>query len=452
MSDPGDPVGGGANLLAALALPAHDAARAMARRIVTSVLRRAPTRRTRPDAAIGRRLPAWTPLLLRWARKAVLVAGRVREAGARAFTTGPGAKSHWHFHAAAPRVRETGPVAARTADPSGARQQAGRTNPPSPDRAHRAPGASVDALNGGGDARRKYGAANVRRAARAGVDLVYIAAFQYRAGADAWSAPHVPRTGAIVDGPRWPGRVPAPVRWVRADGAGNAARTPQSHEARSLRTGDPASRGALAGVQLRRASGGAPAGIPITPRLMASRPPMRTAVAQVPGGQSPRAPARQRCRDWPPAACGQATRILPWAGWNGAVARAFASMPAPAARRTHGEQTWRARAPAAAVTATVRRNARSPGLADIGMRWQLELVWPAAATVSGHGPGPASAATTPPPSMRPTQAATLAAGHAGDSGGFRSNAIDPAWANRLADEVMRRLDYRARIERERLGC
>jgi hypothetical protein len=70
-----------------------------------------------------------------------------------------------------------------------------------------------------------------------------------------------------------------------------------------------------------------------------------------------------------------------------------------------------------------------------------------------------SAGPVSPPSPHPAPAATpqvanrapANSGHAGDGGAARPPVIDPALANRLADEVMRRIDHRARIERERRG-
>lgn len=87
----------------------------------------------------------------------------------------------------------------------------------------------------------------------------------------------------------------------------------------------------------------------------------------------------------------------------------------------------------------------------------VDLVWLARAT------GSAPAADTPrfeassaagASAARSIQAvadAPATASRTGDNTVVRATALDPTLANRLADEVIRRIDRRARIERERRG-
>jgi hypothetical protein len=58
------------------------------------------------------------------------------------------------------------------------------------------------------------------------------------------------------------------------------------------------------------------------------------------------------------------------------------------------------------------------------------------------------------PSMNAPSTSTsppAAAGRSRDAAVVCATALDPALANRLADDVIRRIDRRARIERERRG-
>jgi hypothetical protein len=109
------------------------------------------------------------------------------------------------------------------------------------------------------------------------------------------------------------------------------------------------------------------------------------------------------------------------------------------------QRTWRARHEAVRAQETHA----SPRPQALMMKRPADLVWRAnagATTTSNDSPGNAmtsasarSAAAPLPPSRRPDATVVCA------------TALDPALADRFADDVIRRIDRRARIERERRG-
>lgn len=110
---------------------------------------------------------------------------------------------------------------------------------------------------------------------------------------------------------------------------------------------------------------------------------------------------------------------------------------------------WRA---STAETTVVRASPRLHALATMRA---VDLVWrsnsTAAATIDSL---PRSAATSVPAASyaRSTPAAALTPpGRKVDETAVRASALDPVLVDRLADDVIRRIDRRARIERERWG-
>lgn len=87
----------------------------------------------------------------------------------------------------------------------------------------------------------------------------------------------------------------------------------------------------------------------------------------------------------------------------------------------------------------------------------VDLVWlasPASSATPGDTPrfGTTSAAGASSARSIPAAAQVPAASsRAGDITVVHATTLDPVLADRLAAEVMRRIDYRARIERERRG-
>jgi hypothetical protein len=96
-------------------------------------------------------------------------------------------------------------------------------------------------------------------------------------------------------------------------------------------------------------------------------------------------------------------------------------------------------------------------VAGIAIGRPVDLVWPAApasAAAPGAAPrfgGAPAAGAAAAPSVPAAGIPAAPAGRSGNDSGVRATALDPVLANRLADEVIRRIDYRARIERERRG-
>jgi hypothetical protein len=158
----------------------------------------------------------------------------------------------------------------------------------------------------------------------------------------------------------------------------------------------------------------------------------------------------------PRQARAQAAQTPPWPQRGQGVAHAFDAPRAPARRWAPGEQAWRAREPAATAARFPPQGAAARTAAGIAIGRSVDLVWPAAAAsaaapgaVPRVGSAPALGGA-PAPSM-PAAAMPAPSGRSGKDSAVCATALDPVLANRLADEVIRRIDYRARIERERRG-
>ena len=98
----------------------------------------------------------------------------------------------------------------------------------------------------------------------------------------------------------------------------------------------------------------------------------------------------------------------------------------------------------------------SPSAIDAFATRSPELVWrthePPAADASGSTQGqPASASSTRATSATPAPNAESSDDTQAVRAALRTQSFDPAFVNRVADDVIRRIDHRLRIERERRG-
>jgi hypothetical protein len=101
-----------------------------------------------------------------------------------------------------------------------------------------------------------------------------------------------------------------------------------------------------------------------------------------------------------------------------------------------------------------RTTSASRRLPDWVASRSVDLVWRASADAAASGAAPRAAMSYSAPSMNAPSTSTsppAAAGRSRDTAVVCATALDPALANRLADDVIRRIDRRARIERERRG-
>lgn len=153
----------------------------------------------------------------------------------------------------------------------------------------------------------------------------------------------------------------------------------------------------------------------------------------------------------------QVTRTLPWSKCEHPATHAFDAWRPPAAGCGPSELSRRATDPATTAmhfSGDYAAPRTSPGIA---MRRPVDLVWlasPASAAPPNEPPGVGTALVVGAPSARSIQAvaaAPMGPGFSSDNTVVGATALDPVLANRLADEVMRRIDHRARIERERRG-
>ncbi len=94
----------------------------------------------------------------------------------------------------------------------------------------------------------------------------------------------------------------------------------------------------------------------------------------------------------------------------------------------------------------------SPRMQVLATRRPVELVWRANRSVAATaGDDPPAAVTSGNVAAARPAPPTAPAGRASDKGVVWAAALDPLLADRLADDVIRRIDRRARIERERRG-
>jgi hypothetical protein len=445
MSEPGNPANNGDN--APCVLAAHAAARAMARRGARLMQRRSLPRSARSAGAACCRRPAWTPLLLRWARKPV--AGRSGGAmRAPALPARPGAVFHWYLHLALLSGSDRAQREARTAALAGplrTRAQASPINRPGAGRladpGYRRRGGPTSTIEAGGAIRPGPQPASILP--------VRFAALAHSARADAWKASNPLRIERTWYKCRWLGRAALHARWVRGDSAGRPAQLPHAPKGQSPRIRAPLLSGAPALGQTRVAHPGAVRGERLAWPLMAPRSPISAPAAMIPSRRSP--------KDFLRRTRSQETRTLLREKRATPAPRAFDSARAPAAKRPHGEKVLRASDTAPAATDTSRRIALSRTAANSAVRRPLDLVWPASAASAaapGHAQRVGAAGGGDLPCARAMQAiaqAPAAISPPRVSSVVRADALDPVLANRLADEVMRRIDHRARIARERRG-
>jgi hypothetical protein len=89
------------------------------------------------------------------------------------------------------------------------------------------------------------------------------------------------------------------------------------------------------------------------------------------------------------------------------------------------------------------------------MRRPVDIVWRANPTISAPSGDTPRFGTTSAAGISSTRSAQAFAqvpttsSHTSDNTVVRATALDPVLADRLADDVIRRIDRRARIERER---
>jgi hypothetical protein len=460
MSDPGDPVGAGGQAMrvrgaqGAMVLAARRAARALrCRRFRLTVGRWLPRRSSMA------RTSAWRPLLLRWARTAAPVGGG---GAGHASVAAPVSWYHWHFHGA--MVPGSGP--ARGAPPASGPAQA----PAVASRGH-APGAGRIGATGGRGVPGQAGT----------IERPRVPAASAQPAGGGW-----PRPAAFAASVRWRAKTAGP----RAQATSAPAAQPFGPARAAGRNAAQASRPASAPLTTpagahglwRQTPGQAGRSLPWAMRAPgaddafdAPRPP---AARRPPGEQAWRAnrpPATatragragaapgEKVQAGPGAflrhAHAQAARTPPWPQ-RGQAAHAFDAPRAPVRRLAPGEQAWRAREPAPAALVP-GQGAAARTMAAIAIGRPVDLVWPAAAA-SAAAPGAAPRFGSAPavgaasaPSMPAAGGATARgpapAGRSGNDSVVRATALDPVLANRLADEVIRRIDHRARIERERRG-
>jgi hypothetical protein len=114
------------------------------------------------------------------------------------------------------------------------------------------------------------------------------------------------------------------------------------------------------------------------------------------------------------------------------------------------QNIWRTSSEEGARTASASRR-----LQDWAASRSVDLVWRSSADgAAASGAAPRAAMSYSEPSMNApstSKSPPAAAGRSRDTAVICATALDPALANRLADDVIRRIDRRARIERERRG-
>ena len=110
------------------------------------------------------------------------------------------------------------------------------------------------------------------------------------------------------------------------------------------------------------------------------------------------------------------------------------------------ERTWLAQ------KSTATRSHDSPQLKALLMKRPVDLVWRTNANASTVvDPVPRSVITSNSSSRSTATTTATAAGRKSDNTDVCATALDPTLAQRFADDVIRRIDRRARIERERRG-
>lgn len=154
---------------------------------------------------------------------------------------------------------------------------------------------------------------------------------------------------------------------------------------------------------------------------------------------------------------GPVTQMFPGPMREHQAAHRFDSSPPPATWRRSNEQIWRVRDTLAAATPSLIHTAEPRSVSSIAMRRPVDLVWLVSPTNSAstretpHIGATSAAGTSSARSTQDIAREPTVSSHASDNTGVHATSLDSVAASRLADEVIRRIDRRARIERERRG-
>lgn len=444
MSDAGNPWVAGANVMRllavqrSLALTAYAAARAISCFNSKLMLKRLLPQRTLSSRTSARRRSAWTTLLLRWARKPVAVwsSGTVR---ASALPARPTSQFHWHFHLAALLSSDRERHEARPTVISGPFQPrvgASRMNPPD---AHLMPSMCYRRLRGPMGTIERAGEIRAYPPSKS-IGQVRFAALAENAGADAWKAS--PALGTE--------RTSYMRRWLRGEVDSRLAELPHAPAAQSFLTRRHLQPGAQSFDRTRVAGRNASGDPLLTPTSMTPRSPRKAPAAMT-------STRRVGTETFLPQTRSPVTRTFLRSTYEHPAAYAFDSSRPLAVGRQPSEQTWRTRDPAATATHSSRHIAAPRTASSIAMRRPVDLVWrasPISSLPSDDTPRFGTTSAAGASSARSTQAVAqvpMTLSCTSDNTVVRATALDPVLADRLADDVIRRIDHRARIERERRG-
>lgn len=136
---------------------------------------------------------------------------------------------------------------------------------------------------------------------------------------------------------------------------------------------------------------------------------------------------------------------------------AVESSPGSVAMSRPSERTWRAASPAATAIDSSSRMSGLTTASSLALKRPLDLIWRAGPSGPGAAGDPSVTGTSsvlPGSSARSTPAtppALTPASQTSHKAIVCATALDPVLADRLANDVIRRIDRRARIERERRG-
>lgn len=449
MSDVENSETNGANIMRVLGaqrplvLAAHAAARAMCRLTLKSMSKQLLPQRTLLSSACRRYV--WTPLLLRWARK--VAAARSRGAvRAPALPAWPISQFHWHFHLAALSGSDRERREARTTVVTG-------LNSPSADRI-----AGTGYCRRGGPTGTIAGARSISAYPQAAsIGRVRFAAAAQGAEADSWKASPALATERTSCNLRWSERASAHARLLRGEADSHRVELPHAPQAQLFLTRRLRQPGAQSFGRTRVASRNASRDTLLTSRSMAPPSSIKAPAVMASSKRSIYTLVQVGTEGFLPPTRSQATRTFLRSKHEHPAAHAFDSSRPSAVGRQPSGQTWRTRNPAATATYFSKHTAATPTASSIAMRRPVDFVWrasPASSAPSGDTPRFGTTSAAGAPSTRSTQAfaqVPTTSSHTSDNAVVRATVLDPVLANRLADEVIRRIDRRARIERERRG-
>lgn len=427
-----------------LVLAAHAAARAMCRLTLKSMSKQLLPQRTLLSSACRRYV--WTPLLLRWARK--VAAARSRGAvRAPALPAWPISQFHWHFHLAALSGSDRERREARTTVVTG-------LNSPSADRI-----AGTGYCRRGGPTGTIAGARSISAYPQAAsIGRVRFAAAAQGAEADSWKASPALATERTSYKLRWIERAPVHARFLlRGEADSRRVELPRAPKAQLFLTHRLRQPGAQSFGRTRVVGRNASPDTLLTSTSMAPPSSIKTPAAMASTKRSIYALVQVGTKGFLPQTRSQAARTFLRSKHEHPAAHAFDSSRPSAVGRQPSEQTWRTRNPAATATHFSKHTAATPTASCIAMRRSVNLVWrasPTSSAPSGDTPRFGTTSAAGAPSTRSTQAfaqVSTTSSHTSDNTVVRATALDPVLADRLADDVIRRIDRRARIERERRG-